>query len=61
MTNFLRKLMFWRKSPEGEASGPLPSSGPNDDRSPTPEELDYQAEREEELLEDRREQDDVAP
>jgi hypothetical protein len=53
--------MFWRKSPEGDASGPLPSSGPDDDTSPTPEELDFQAEREEELIEDRREQDDVAP
>lgn len=55
MTDFLRKLMFWRKSPAGEAPRPI------DDTSLTPEELEYQAEREEELIQAEREQDDVAP
>jgi hypothetical protein len=50
--------MFWRKSPEAEASG---SNGPNDDTSPTPEELEYEAEREEKLLQERRDQDNLAP
>jgi hypothetical protein len=61
MTNFLRKLMFWRKSPDGEASSPVPTGGADDSPSPTQEELDYEAEREEKYLEERREQDDVAP
>jgi hypothetical protein len=55
MTNFLRSLMFWRKSPEGEASGPT------DESSPRPAELEYQAEREEELLQARHEDDEGAP
>jgi hypothetical protein len=55
MTNFLGKLMFWRKSPDGEASRPA------EDTSLTPEELEYQAEREEQLIQEEREQDDIAP
>ena len=55
MTDFLRKLMFWRKPPESAAARPA------DDTSLTPEELEYQAEREEQLIQDEREQDDVAP
>ena len=62
MTNFLDKLMFWRKSPEGEASAPPPGSGPDKDTlPPSPEELAYREDREERLFEQRREQDDVAP
>jgi hypothetical protein len=61
MTNFLRKLMFWRKSTDGEASGPVPSGTANEGTSPTQEQLDYQAEREEEYLQERREQDDLTP
>jgi hypothetical protein len=56
MSDLLCKLMFWRKSPESEAAQPL-----RDDTSPKPAELEYEAEREEQLLQDRREQDDVAP
>jgi hypothetical protein len=61
MTNFVRKLMFWRKSTDGEASGPVPSGRANDSTSPTQEQLDYQAEREEQYLQERREQDDLTP
>jgi hypothetical protein len=56
MTNFLQKLMFWRKSPDDQTSRRA-----SDDTSLTPAELEYEAEREEQLLQERREQDDVAP
>ena len=55
MTNFLRKLMFWRRSSDGEAARP------SDDTSPRPAELEYEAEQEEQLLRDERAQDDLAP
>ena len=48
MTNFLQKLMFWRKHPESEAATPLPDSGPNDpagDASETPDEQPYREDR----------------
>ena len=61
MTNFLRKLMFWRKPIDDEASGPVPSDGANDNTSRTQEELDYEANRREEYIKERRDQDDVAP
>ena len=60
MSNFMQKLMFWRKTPDGQASGGSPS-GPNDGTSLAPEELEYQAESEEKLLEERRDEDDLAP
>lgn len=47
--------MFWRKSPEGE------TPGPTDDSSPTPVELEYQAEHDEELLQARSEENEGAP
>jgi hypothetical protein len=56
MTDLLRKLMFWRKSPPSETSRPL-----HDDTSPRPAELEYEAEREEQLLQDERDQDNLAP
>ena len=58
MTNFLRKLMFWRKSTDGEASGPMPRGGANDRTSPTQEHLDHEAERRQEYFEERREEDE---
>jgi hypothetical protein len=61
MTNFLRKLMFWRKSTDGAASGPVPSAGANDSAPPTPEQqeqLDYEAERREEYFDERRREDE---
>jgi hypothetical protein len=61
MTNFLHKLMFWRKSPDAGAPGPVPSGGANDNPPQTQEELDYQEQSEEKYLEERQEQDDAAP
>jgi hypothetical protein len=61
MTNFLRKLMFWRKSTDGEASGPVPNGGADDTAPPTPEQqeqLDYEAERREEYFQERRDEDE---
>jgi hypothetical protein len=58
MTNFLRKLMFWRKSPDGEASGPVPSYGANDNTSATQEELDHEAKRREKYFDERRRDDE---
>jgi hypothetical protein len=59
--NFLQKLMFWRKSADGEESGSAPSGEASDSSSPTQEQLDYEAEREEKYLQERREQDDLTP
>ena len=58
MTNFLRKLMFWRKSPEGQASGPVPSGGADDNTSLSQEELDHEAKRREEYFQERRRDDE---
>jgi hypothetical protein len=61
MTNFLRKLTFWRKSADGGASGPVPSGGANDSAPPTPEQqaqLDYEAERREEYFQERLREDE---
>jgi hypothetical protein len=58
MTDFLHKLMFWRKSPEGEGSGPVPSGGADDNTSPTQEQLDHEAKRREEYFEERRRDDE---
>jgi hypothetical protein len=61
MTNFLRKLMFWRKSTGGEGSGPVPSGEANDTAPPTPEQqeqLDYEAEQREEYCQERRDEDE---
>jgi hypothetical protein len=54
--SFLRKLMFWRTSPDNETA---PAG--NDPTAQSPEELEYQAEREEQLLQDERQQDNLAP
>ena len=59
MTNFLRKLMFWRKSPDGEASGPAPSGGADDNALPAQEELDHEAKRREEYFQERRRDDEL--
>jgi hypothetical protein len=53
---FLRKLMFWRSSPD-DATAPAT----DDPTSQSPEELEYEAEQEEQLLRDERAQDDLAP
>lgn len=61
MTNFLRKLMFWRKSTDSETAGPVPSDGADERAPPTPEQqeqLDYEAERREEYFEERRDEDE---
>ena len=58
MTSFLRKLMFWRKSTDGEASGPVPSAGENDHALAAQEELDYEAKRREEYFDERRRDDE---
>src|SRR5262249_54062070 len=58
MTNFLRKLMFWRKPTDGEASDPVPGGATNDDQSAAQEELDHEAERREEYFEERRRDDE---
>ena len=61
MTSFTQRLMFWRKAPEGEASAPSPGPGQSEPTSLAPEELEYEAEREETLLEERRDEDRLAP
>jgi hypothetical protein len=58
MTNFLKNLMFWRKSSDGEASGSVPSGGANDSTWPTQEQLDYEADRREEYIQERRAEDE---
>jgi hypothetical protein len=58
MTNFLRNLMFWRKSTDGEASGSASGGGANPDPPGTQEELDYEAERRDEYFQERRRDDE---
>jgi hypothetical protein len=49
MANFLRKLMFWRTSTDGEAPGSAPAAQ---------EELDHEAESRQEYFEERRRDDE---
>ena len=59
MTNFLRKLMFWRTSTkDDEASGSAPNGGANDDTSAVQAELDHEAKRRQEYFEERRRDDE---
>jgi hypothetical protein len=58
MTNFLGKLMFWRNSADGEASGPAPGGGANDDPSAAQEEVDFEAERRDEYFQERERDDE---
>ena len=58
MTNFLRNLMFWRKSTGGEASGPASDAGADADPPGTQEELDHEAERREEYFQEGRRDDE---
>ena len=50
--------MFWRRSPDGEGSGPVPGGGADHDTSPTQEELDYEAKRRDEYFQERRRDDE---
>jgi hypothetical protein len=58
-------MMFWRKEPEPQASAPAPSARPNDvqasDSARAPEELEYQEQHEEKLLQAEHDEDHLAP
>lgn len=63
--NVLQTVRNWFGGGKNEAQAPASDQRPNDpeaiDSSPTPEELNYQAEHEEKLLQDERDQDRLAP